>query len=307
MEIDLPEVVAEVTRRVRRYEQALVSNDVADARRDLPRRSAHHPLRRRREPLRLQGDRGVPRGALAAGLARTLSQTVITTYGRDFAVASTLFHRATSRRQGRAPDADLGRAFPTAGSCVAAHVSVIDEPELNCSSAMKARQPPKLEMSRAPATASASTRKPFTRAAVGEPQRADRQRRRHRGDEAAEGFRAAAPRLRPRSRRPRRPRRAAVPASAACCRRAQEPIVGRGRRRFEQARASARNSPLSGMPERCAPTTAIAISSARGAGGNRRERRLRAAESRRAAGRCRHGTRGRSTRAARRVRPAPAA
>ena len=32
-----------------------------------------------------------------AGLARTLSRTVITTYGRDFAVASTLFERPTRR------------------------------------------------------------------------------------------------------------------------------------------------------------------------------------------------------------------
>ena len=30
-----------------------------------------------------------------AGLARTLSKTVITTYGRDFAMACTTFHRVT--------------------------------------------------------------------------------------------------------------------------------------------------------------------------------------------------------------------
>ena len=40
-------------------------------------------------------------------LMRTRSRTVITTYGRDFAVASTLFHRE-ARRQGRPADADLG-------------------------------------------------------------------------------------------------------------------------------------------------------------------------------------------------------
>ena len=108
-----------------------------------------------------------------AGLARTLSKTVITTYGRDCAVASTLFHRASMAGK-------IGRQmqtwvrFPEGWRVVAAHVSVIDEPALHSisspaigqtgasSCAMKARQPPKLEMSRAPAIASASTRKPFT-------------------------------------------------------------------------------------------------------------------------------------------------
>ena len=59
------------------------------------------------------------------GLARSLSRTVITTYGRDFATASTLFHRATV--QGK-----LGRQmqswvrFPDGWHIVAAHVSLID-------------------------------------------------------------------------------------------------------------------------------------------------------------------------------------
>ena len=60
------------------------------------------------------------------GLARTLSKTVITTYGRDFAVASTLFHRA-------AIPGKVGRQMQTwvrfeeGWRIVAAHVSVIDE------------------------------------------------------------------------------------------------------------------------------------------------------------------------------------
>ena len=63
-----------------------------------------------------------------AGLARTLARTVITTYGRDFAVASTLFERA------RAPG-KIGRQmqtwvrFPDGWKAVAAHVSLIDTPE----------------------------------------------------------------------------------------------------------------------------------------------------------------------------------
>jgi Protein of unknown function (DUF3225) len=59
------------------------------------------------------------------GLARTLSTTVITTFGRDFAVASTLFHRATS-------PGEVGRQTQTwvrgERRIVAGHVSVIDEP-----------------------------------------------------------------------------------------------------------------------------------------------------------------------------------
>ena len=62
-----------------------------------------------------------------AGLARTLSKTVITTYGRDVAVASTLFHRPSMRGK-------VGRQMqtwmrgPEGWRVVAAHVSVIDEP-----------------------------------------------------------------------------------------------------------------------------------------------------------------------------------
>ena len=56
------------------------------------------------------------RGARSpSGLMRTISRTVITTYGRDFAVASTLFHRETcpARSAGRCRP---GCAFPTAGT-----------------------------------------------------------------------------------------------------------------------------------------------------------------------------------------------
>jgi len=61
------------------------------------------------------------------GLARTLSTTVITTFGRDFAVASTLFHRATS-------PGEVGRQTQTwvrgesGWRIVAGHVSVTDAP-----------------------------------------------------------------------------------------------------------------------------------------------------------------------------------
>ena len=47
MDIDLPDVVAEVRAAFERYEKALVSNDVPTLDELVSRRSAHHPLRRR--------------------------------------------------------------------------------------------------------------------------------------------------------------------------------------------------------------------------------------------------------------------
>jgi 1-carboxybiuret hydrolase subunit AtzH-like protein len=126
MEIDLPQVVAEVRVEFERYEAALVSNDVAtldaifhdDARtiryggaENLHGYDAIKAFRAARSP---------------AGLARTLSKTVISTYGRDHAVASTLFHRASMPGK-------IGRQmqtwirFPEGWRVVAAHVSAIDE------------------------------------------------------------------------------------------------------------------------------------------------------------------------------------
>jgi hypothetical protein len=127
MDIDLPDVVAEVRAVFERYEQALVSNDVAalDA-------LFHDDARTIRYGATesLYGYDAIKRFRAArspVGLARTLSQTVITTYGRDYAVASTLF-----RRDG-APG-KIGRQtqtwvrFPQGWRVVVGHVSVIDAP-----------------------------------------------------------------------------------------------------------------------------------------------------------------------------------
>jgi hypothetical protein len=124
MQIDLPEVVAEVRAAFDRYEKALVSNDVAtlDALfHDDPRTirygggenlygyDAIRAFRAARSP---------------AGLGRTLSRTVITAYGRDCAVASTLFHRANAAdKVGRQMQTWV--RFPQGWRVVAAHVSVI--------------------------------------------------------------------------------------------------------------------------------------------------------------------------------------
>ena len=61
------------------------------------------------------------------GLMRSTSRTVITSYGRDFAVASTLFHRDTAPgKVGRQMQSWV--RFDEGWRIVAAHVSVIDEP-----------------------------------------------------------------------------------------------------------------------------------------------------------------------------------
>jgi hypothetical protein len=123
MQVDLPEVVAEVRAAFEAYEQALVSNDVAALDgffRDDPRTirygvgenlygyEAIKAFRAARSPV---------------GLARTRSKTVITTFGRDFALASTLFHR-TAGKVGRQMQTWV--RFSEGWRVVAAHVSVID-------------------------------------------------------------------------------------------------------------------------------------------------------------------------------------
>ena len=59
---------------------------------------------------------------------RQRSRTVISTYGRDFAVASTLFHRESSpSRVGRQMQTWV--RFGEGWRVVAAHVSLIDTPK----------------------------------------------------------------------------------------------------------------------------------------------------------------------------------
>jgi hypothetical protein len=62
-----------------------------------------------------------------AGLARTRAKTVITAYGRDCAVASTLFFRATTPGKVWRQMQTWVR-FAEGWRVVAAHVSVIPEP-----------------------------------------------------------------------------------------------------------------------------------------------------------------------------------
>ena len=128
MEIDLPEVVAEVREQFARYEKALVTNDVAVL--DELFRADPRTLRYG-VGENLYGYDAIMAFRAArspAGLMRRTEKTVITTYGRDAAVASTMFYRDSAPgRVGRQMQTWI--RFAEGWRIVAAHVSVIDEPK----------------------------------------------------------------------------------------------------------------------------------------------------------------------------------
>ncbi len=127
MDIDLPEIKAEVEQAFARYEQALVTNDV-DALQALFWNSPRTIRYGIGENLYGYEEIGAFRAARSpVGLARTTSKTVITTFGNDFATASTLFHRQTAPgKVGR--QMQTWARTPDGWRVVAAHVSVIDAP-----------------------------------------------------------------------------------------------------------------------------------------------------------------------------------
>ncbi|MBV8700160.1 oxalurate catabolism protein HpxZ [Bradyrhizobium sp.] len=126
MEIDLPDVLAEITAQFARYEQALVSNDVAVLN-ELFHRDARTLRYGIGENLYGYDEVTAFRAARSpVGLMRRTARTVITTYGRDTAVAATLFYRDTAPgKVGRQMQTWI--RFAEGWRIVAAHVSIIDE------------------------------------------------------------------------------------------------------------------------------------------------------------------------------------
>ena len=128
MQVDLPDVLAEVTAQFERYEKALVINDVAvldelfrDDSRTL-RYGGGENLYGYKEIMAFRAGRS------PVGLMRRTDRTLITTYGRDMAVASTLFYRdAMPGKVGRQMQTWV--RFSEGWKIVAAHVSAIDEPQ----------------------------------------------------------------------------------------------------------------------------------------------------------------------------------
>ena len=127
MQVDLPDVLAEVTEQFARYEKALVTNDVAVL--DELFRSDSRTLRYG-VGENLYGHEAIKSFRAARspiGLGRRTDKTVMTTYGRDTAVASTLFYRGSlPGKVGRQMQTWV--RFGEGWRIVAAHVSIIDEP-----------------------------------------------------------------------------------------------------------------------------------------------------------------------------------
>ncbi len=122
MDINDPQTLAEVTAAFQRYEQALVSNDVAVL--DELFWDSPHTLRYGMNE-NLYGYDAIAAFRAArpsAGLARRIGPTVITSYGRDFATANTEFHRDNSPRTGR--QSQTWVRTPDGWRVVAAHVSL---------------------------------------------------------------------------------------------------------------------------------------------------------------------------------------
>jgi hypothetical protein len=125
MDVNLPGALAEMQAAFARYESALTGNDVAVLD-ELFWDDALVIRYGMSENLYGAGEIAAFRAARPSkGLSRSLSCTVITTFGTEFATASTLFHRDTA-------PAKVGRQMQTwvrmadGWRVVAAHVSLID-------------------------------------------------------------------------------------------------------------------------------------------------------------------------------------
>ena len=122
MDINLPDVLAEVTAAFDRYEKALVANDVAVL--DELFWDSPHTLRYgvTENLYGYEAIRAFRAARPAHGLERAVLKTVITTYGRDFATANVEFQRAGGARPGRQSQAWM--RTPQGWRVVCAHVSL---------------------------------------------------------------------------------------------------------------------------------------------------------------------------------------
>ena len=124
MDIDIPEIVAEVAQAFRRYEQALSTNDLDT----IDTLFWDSPLTLRYGPNGTLLSHGAisdfRRARDIKGVERTLKNTHITTFGRDLAVANTESDRPNSDVTGR--QSQTWVRMPDGWRIVSAHVS--DEP-----------------------------------------------------------------------------------------------------------------------------------------------------------------------------------
>ena len=123
MDINLPEVLAEVSAAFERYEHALVHNEVEVL--DELFHNSPHTLRYGATE-NLYGYAAIQEfraSRPSQGLQRERMNIVITTYGRDFATANTEFRRVGSERTGR--QSQTWVRTPDDWRVVAAHVSLL--------------------------------------------------------------------------------------------------------------------------------------------------------------------------------------
>jgi len=125
MEINNAQTLAEVTASFDRYQAAIIANDVAV----LDELFWNHALTLRYGTgENLYGHEAIAayRSARSpAGLAREITKSVVTCYGRDFATTNIEFTR--SGRHGR--QSQTWARMPEGWRIVAAHVSYMDEPK----------------------------------------------------------------------------------------------------------------------------------------------------------------------------------
>ena len=126
MEINIPDVVAEVKAAFERYEKALNANDV-----ELLDSIFWNDPRVIRYSLmdNAYGFEAIHASRLArpkADMTRTIANTVITTFGRDLATANTEFQRVESGRRGR--QSQTWARMPEGWCVVSAHVSFLPTP-----------------------------------------------------------------------------------------------------------------------------------------------------------------------------------
>jgi Protein of unknown function (DUF3225) len=101
MDVNIPEVVSEVTAAFNRYEAALVANDVPmlDSFFWNDPRVVRYALAD--NGYGFEAIMQARRARAHVDLRRRLMRTVVTTFGRDFATANTEFKREESGREGR--------------------------------------------------------------------------------------------------------------------------------------------------------------------------------------------------------------
>lgn len=123
MDINLPDIVAEVTAAFERYETALVTNDVQEL--DTLFWDSPHTLRygAGENLYGYEAIREFRAGRSPQGLARRVLRTALTTYGTDFATTNIEFQREGSDRIGR--QSQTWMRTPAGWRVVSAHVSLM--------------------------------------------------------------------------------------------------------------------------------------------------------------------------------------